>query len=264
MSAALGAREDLVNGAGRDARAKTVLDLFGGEGLFHEELLHQLVVRGGDDFVEDRFHLVDLAAFGHRDLGRLQAVVGERLAGGEVDVCLDLVAFHIGDDHGAQLGLMHFVQRLEGLVEIGVFRVAAGDGEHLGDAALVGCLERLFGADVVARACGCHDQNGLGRAHAFAQAAREVEQTGRVDQVDIDVLPLQRRNGGGDGDLALLFFRVEVHHGVAVGDLAHTVGRLAQKQHRFRERRLASAAVTGDGDVANILCVVDFQKYSSL
>ena len=75
---------------------------------------------------------------------------------------------------------------------------------------------------------------------------------GRVDQVDDDVVPLERHAGGKDGDAALLLFRIEVGDGRALVDLAHAVRGAGVIEHPLGDSGLAGIDVGDDADVADL------------
>ena len=88
----------------------------------------------------------------------------------------------------------------------------------------------------------------------------KVKVTGHVDQVDLGVLPLQRRHGGADGDVAAHFLLIVVGGGAAILDAALTVDHPGGKQQRFDQRGLALAAVAHDAEVADILGLIVFHE----
>ena len=69
--------------------------------------------------------------------------------------------------------------------------------------------------------------------------ADEVRVPGRVEDVDLDAVPLDRRHGQRDADAAVDLLGIVVRHGVAVLDLAHPGERPGREQHGLEERRLA-------------------------
>ena len=167
----------------------------------------------------------------------------------EVDVGVSLSVNDIGNYNGADRGSEGGLEALEHAVEARVLVAQTVDKEYLGQTRLVSRLDSLFGADAHAVLAGYNDQGDVRGAHTLGDAARKVEQTGSVDEVDLGVLPLYRGNSGHDRSLALDLLAVKIECGVAVGDLSEAVARLSEIKNGFRDRGLAAAAVTRKGDV---------------
>jgi hypothetical protein len=79
--------------------------------------------------------------------------------------------------------------------------------------------------------------------------AAEIGVAGRVDDVDAGVLPVDRGRLGEDGDAALLFEVVGVHH--ALGDALVLAERAGLLEQLVDQRGLAMVDVRDDRDVAN-------------
>ena len=246
--------------AGRNALGQTADDLVFRQLFAVEVLHHQFVVHGGNGFHEHFLHLVEVRVGRHIHRGSLAVFIGKSLAGAKVHIRRDGAAFHVGDHDGAELGADLFLERFKGLVEVTVFAVQLGDGKELRNAAGVGSLDGLFRADVELGTGGGDDQGAFRSAHGFIDAAFKVEFAGRVQQVDLGIFPFQRSNRSGKGALTLFLFGIEVHGGVAVADLAETVGRLCKEEHGFRQCGFTFTSVAGNGDVADVFCIVGFQN----
>ena len=87
------------------------------------------------------------------------------------------------------------------------------------------------------------------RQHALDLAA-EVGVAGRVDDVDVGALPLDRAVLGQDRDAALALEVVRVHD--ALGDLLVGAEGAALAQQLVDQRRLAVVDVGDDGDVSDL------------
>src|SRR5205823_8291016 len=74
----------------------------------------------------------------------------------------------------------------------------------------------------------------------------------RVDQVDLPVLPLEVHERAGEGHLPLLLVLVPVGGGRAGLDRPEPVRDASLEEHRLDEGALARAAVSDDGDVADL------------
>jgi hypothetical protein len=81
--------------------------------------------------------------------------------------------------------------------------------------------------------------------------AAEIRVSRRVDDVDAEVAPLDRRVLGEDRDSALALERIRVHHAIGHGLARIKRARLAQQL--VDQRGLAVVDVRDDGDVAEIL-----------
>src|SRR5439155_7275544 len=90
-------------------------------------------------------------------------------------------------------------------------------------------------------------------AEGALDLGREIDVAGRVDQVDLDVVPLDGDRGAVDGDALGLFEGVEVGGGVALIDIAGLVLGSAEVQDPLRGRGLAGVHVGDDADVAKFL-----------
>ena len=80
----------------------------------------------------------------------------------------------------------------------------------------------------------------------------EVDVAGRVDDVDLDALPVAGGRGGGDGDAALLLLLHPVHRGGAVVDLTDLVVDAGVEQDPLGRRGLARVDMRHDPDVADL------------
>src|SRR5690606_35097202 len=94
-----------------------------------------------------------------------------------------------------------------------------------------------------------HDHRTLGDAQRRVDLAGKVKIAGRVDQVDLVILPGDRRQGGLDADPALDLVGVVVQDTGAGIDPAETVGQSCGVKDDLGKLRLAGAAVGDEGDV---------------
>ena len=245
--------------AGREAG----FQLFGGKRLAGEVFFHQLFARLGDRFLDHGADLVEVVEGRHRGLGRFAVFVGVRLVVDEVDVALHGAVHDVRIHHRAERFTEPRLQLGEGFVEIGVLGVQLIDEEDLGDALLAGGAVRLFGTDGKSAFGGHHDQRATGGAHALGHAAREVKQTGGVQQVDFDAVPFHRQDRGGDRGFALDLFRVEVADGGAVRHLTEAVGFAGQIVRRFGQGGFSHAGVTEQNDISDLFGGIRFQLKNS-
>ena len=253
-----GAAEDGREDAGLDAGLDALEELFLGEGLFGEELLHQLVVGLGDGF--GQLGAVFLngggGGGGDGDFGELRAVGLVGLVLDNVDDAVDLGAVHDGEGDGADGGAELLTELSGDAGEVGVLLVELGDIEHTGELAVDAVLPALFGADGDAGLRGGEDQTGFAHAERLHDFAGEIEEAGGVDEVDLVTLVFYGRERRADRELTADFLGIVVADGVAVGDLAQAVGALRQIEEAFGKGGLAVAAVTEQCDVSDLIrCV---------
>ena len=72
----------------------------------------------------------------------------------------------------------------------------------------------------------------------------------RIDQVDVDILPVEGDAGGVNGDAALLFFLVKVSLGRSLIDHSNAVSGSAAVEHSLGDGRLAGIDMGDDADVS--------------
>jgi hypothetical protein len=75
----------------------------------------------------------------------------------------------------------------------------------------------------------------------------------RVQQVDVDVIPVKSHAGSVDGDAPLLLLGVAVGLRCSRVHAADAVLRAAVEQHPFRDGRFSSVDMGDDADVAKLL-----------
>ena len=162
-----------------------------------------------------------------------------------------------GEDHREvelRLGGVQLVEQVEGGVDdvVGPRAGAVDLVDH--DDRLQAQRQRLLGdeARLRHRAFDRVDQQQHAvdhRQHALDLAA-EVGVAGRVDDVDVRALPLDRAVLRQDGDAALALEVVAVHH--ALGHLLVLAEGAALAQQLVDQRGLAVVDVGDDGDVADL------------
>jgi hypothetical protein len=97
-----------------------------------------------------------------------------------------------------------------------------------------------------------HGHRAVQHAQRPLDLDREVDVAGRVDDVDLVVLPETGRRGRRDRDAALLLLLHPVHRGRAVVDLADLVVDPGVEQDPLGRRGLAGIDVGHDADVADL------------
>ena len=82
--------------------------------------------------------------------------------------------------------------------------------------------------------------------------AGEVREPGRVEQVDLDAVGGEGREGHVDRDVALLLFGIGVEDARAVVDFAEARRRADGVEDGLDEARLARSPVADDGHVSDL------------
>ena len=230
------------------------LHLLLGEVALGEERLHELVVALGDHLderlVQGRGVLRELLGDGARR--RLAGGVGQvALHGHEVD---DAAKGLLASDGGleADAGAAELAGKLlHDAAAVRVLAVHPVDDHEAGEAELVAELPGFLRLDLDA-GDGVHDEKrGVRRLQAADHLGDEDPVAGRVDEVDLLLLPLERRDRERNRDLPLDLLRVEVGRRVAVLHAPEARRRAGFVQEGGNERRLADAVVADDGDVVD-------------
>jgi hypothetical protein len=131
---------------------------------------------------------------------------------------------------------------------ISIHLVDEGDARHV---ELVGLAPDGLGLRLDARHAVEHHHRAVQHAQRSLDLDREVDVSGRVDQVDVVVAPREAGRGGGDGDAALSLLRHPVHGRLALVDLADLVNAARVKQKALGDGGLAGVDVRDDADVAH-------------
>ena len=144
-------------------------------------------------------------------------------------------------------------QLLERALEARPFAVELVDEHHAGHAELRGDLPRRIRLDLDAFDRADHEDGQVGHAQRRVDVADEVRVPGAVDEVDLVVLPLERRERERQGQPALLLLGVEVGDRRSVLDPADPSDGAGAVQQRLGQGRLARSAVAHQGDVSDLL-----------
>lgn len=148
----------------------------------------------------------------------------------------------------AQLGL--------DLHKVGMIAVHLVDDEHLAHVVLGGIVPRLFRAHGDAADGADQNRGGFHHAQGAHHLAHEIKIAGHVDDVEHLLVPVNRRNGRADGDFSLDLLRVVVGNGVAVLDTTLAVDRSGSEQQCLHQRGFSFAAMSHEGDVADVLGLI--------
>ena len=241
-----------------DALTQAVHDLFLGKLAFLEVLLHQFVLGAGRGFHDGFAGALDVAGHIGGDVDLLEglALAGVGLVLQNADNAGELAALHDRHLNGRDVAAILVGDGGKRAAEVGVLAIHLVDDDHARSVGLVAQIPRLFRAHVQAGNRAHGDDRALGHGHGADHFAGEIEVAGHVDQIDLDVLPLEGSDGGADGDLAALLLLVAVGHRVAILDAALTVDGAAGVQQGLDQRGLALAAVSDDGDIADVLGLI--------
>ena len=125
------------------------------------------------------------------------------------------------------------------------------DEAHARDAVLVGLAPDGLGLRLNAGDTVEHGDRTVEHTQGTLDLDGEVDVAGRVDDVDLVVLPPAGRRGRRDRDAALLLLLHPVHRGAAIVDFADLVVDAGVEQDALGRRRLAGIDVRHDADVAD-------------
>src|SRR5262249_43483611 len=149
-------------------------------------------------------------------------------------------------DHRAAAGLP---QRLQRAIEAGALAIEPIHDDQPRQAELLRLRPDLFGLHHHAADRVDDYQHGVDHAERGAYVAEAVADAGRVNQIDLGLVPFGVGEAGGERVLARDLFFVEVGGSGALVDLAEPVHHTGVAQDGRGELRLAASGVPGDGDV---------------
>ena len=215
----------------RDGRlADAALDFRVRRRLALDELREQLVVEFGDRLD----HLLAIL-FGllHQVRRNLDGVVfgaqrlvepDQRLHLDQVDNALELVFGADGKLDRHRPALQPVDDGVDRMVEIRAHAVHLVDEADARDVVLVGLPPDRFRLRLHAGHGVEHRDRAIEHAQAALHFGGEIDVSGRVDDVDLEIVPLAGRRGGRDGDATLLLLLHPIHGGSAFVDLTQLVG----------------------------------------
>ena len=250
------AAQDRLALAGDGPLAQCRHDFFVVDRLALDVLVHQVVVEfGGALFQQmailDRGIAQFVGNLSHFEFGFLTfAGIDQGLHRDQIDHSTKRVLLTDGDLHGDRIGGQAHTDGGEGVKEIGadlVHLVDEADARHV---VLVRLAPDSFRLRLDALFRVEDDHRPVEHAQTAFDLGREVDVPGRVDQVEREVLPVQRDRGAVDGDAALLLLNVEVGDGGSVVDIAHLVRGAAVVEHALGGGGLAGVDVRGDADIS--------------
>ncbi len=138
------------------------------------------------------------------------------------------------------------------LVEVGVLPVETRDDDDPRRVRLFELRPHRLRADLDAGGRVHQDDRGVRDAERGVLVAGEVREPGRVEQVDLDAVGGEGREGHVDRDVPLLLFGIGVEDARAVVDLAEARRRAHGMEDGLDEARLARSPVADDGHVSDL------------
>ena len=231
-------------------------ELVAGDLLVGEVALHDRLVRLDDGLHELHPVLLRLGGDVVRDGGGLGLAVAARIEVRahveEVDDALELVLVPDRDLHGdAALGELR-AKLLERGEEVRALAVEHGHEEDAAEAECLGALPEarrlhLDAVDAVDR----HERS-LDHAERGERVGLEARVAGRVDEVDLPLVPLEVAERGRQRHLAAVLVVVPVGDRGRRFDGPEAVGGTRLEEHRLDQRGLPGAPVSDHGDVPDL------------
>ena len=228
------AAEHRRDGALTDAFLDALEQLFFGERLLHEELLHEGFVGLGDLLIQLGHVLFDLL---FRLGGQSDLLAGDvvGLLGDEIDNADGLFAVQDREREGDDGGAEDIAQGVERIEEVRMLLVELRNIEHCGQTGVGQGFPALLGADGDAGLRGQADQAGIRNAQGLYDLRSKVKVAGVVQHVELAAAEFDGDDRRLDGVLSLLLFVIKVRNGRAVGALAETGDRFGHIKHALAQ-----------------------------
>ncbi len=109
-----------------------------------------------------------------------------------------------------------------------------------------------FSSDFDPRLSVYHDHGTVRNAECLCNFPLEIQISGGINDIDANILPHHRRNGGGNGKLACNFFGIVITYGISRSDITETVCLACKIQHCFRQGCLTRAAVSQQCQISDV------------
>ena len=234
------------------------LELLDGQLLVAEELLHQLLVGGGNSL--DQLGAVLLSQLDHVFGDRLNADILTQLV--VVDVSLhvqkvdDTAEGHLltdGELKGHGICVESVLHHVQNMIEVGARDVHLVDISHTGHAILVSLTPDGLRLGLNT-ALGAEDGHGTVQdAQGTLHLDGEVHVAGGVDDVDAVIVPVTGGSRRGNGDTSLLLLLHPVHGGATLVGLAKLMGLTGVEQDTLGCSGLTGINVSHDTDIPSML-----------
>ncbi len=259
-----GGEQNREHPASGDGLAQAGLQMAQGNRALVEELLHQGVVVFGDQF-DQRFVA---GTRGLRPSGGNVALaalpVAARRAGigallDEIDDALKILFLSPGQLREANAAAEAFLQGGEGAFAVGAIAVHAVDHEDRRQVAAGGEAPDLLRLHFHAGYGVHHDHHRFDGGHRQLGFVNENVVAGRVEEVDLMLLPLGKGRRGGDAEAPRDLFLVEVGRSRAFFDSAQPRRRAGGKERARNKSGFPASAVADDGEIAQLGGLVGLQ-----
>ena len=112
-----------------------------------------------------------------------------------------------------------------------------------GQPVLLAKLPCLLRAHFHAGLTGHNNDRRICRGDSFLHLSHEIEESGRIQYVDLHAFPLDRNNRRRNRDMAFLLFFTKITHCVSIIYLAHSGSDTGQVCHRLHQAGLTTATV---------------------
>ena len=257
-----GVDEDRVDLMMRDLPLQAIDQLLLRQPALIEESLHERVVAFSHLFDELLPPIVRVALQRGGDVDRVElprtirgVLVG--LHAHQVDDSFEIFLFADGKLDGHHILAKLFLQGLQGAGERGPFAVHLVDDDHPRQREFIGelpdLLRRHFHAGDAAHHHGCR----IGDAHGASRLHQEDAEAGRVQQIDLGVVPLDEGGRRGDRMLPFDLVLIEIRRGGAVVDAAQPGGGAGVEQELGNEAGLARVVMADQSHVPDFRAQID-------
>ena len=257
-----GQRERRHEIAMKHSLAKSEVDLLHRQVGAAQEFFEERVVRLGGRVDQRRAGFLHVRLDVRRDRRLLQRALlleEERLVRREIDEAAELVPFTDGPRDRDEALPQLLARPVDRLREGGVLLVHLRHGAKNGTATLLDTLPHGFRTRLDTGGSLEAEHRGVGRFQPGDEIADEVSVPGRVDEIDLLVLPFDRGEREADGDSSVLLFRGEVEGRAAVLDLPLARDRLRAEERGFSERGFPRPMLGRERDVPDLARQVLFQ-----
>jgi small GTP-binding protein len=168
---------------------------------------------------------------------------GEDISHDEIDHAGDLVLGADRDLGGYDVRAERLLERVQRAVEVRALAVEHVHVDQAGHVQLLRALPQPAGGDLDPHHAVDHEHGGFAHPQRTQRVGDEGRLAGRVDQIDLDVTPLERGERRGDGHAAGLLVLVGIGDRRTVSHRAEPVDRPCLEHQGFVQGRLSAASV---------------------
>ncbi len=231
-----------------------------GEVAILEIFLHEGIVGSGCFLNKGHAHLLGLVGILSRNVGFGHLAIGEgkHFVGHNIDHLIEAEAGVGGElQHGALATEVVF-QLVDGVVEVGFLGIKViDDEEHRG--VELGCIAvGNLGADLHTTLGVDHDDGSFDHVEGTVELTLIVGETRHIEDVYLLAAELGVHEGVLHGVAAVVLDVAIVANGVFAVHAATTVNEAAAESHGFGHGGLATLGAAHEGDVANVVSLVNF------